>query len=82
MTLKKDLGNVGFSKSNVNSWSETVVEMWSLVKELRAGVENCLCVLLMLHRRALRMARGTENTPMAHSWSCPLCSVNDREFQG
>lgn len=62
MTLKMDLGAVGLSQSNMNSWSETVVEVWSLEKEPRAGVEDCLCVLLMLHRRALRMARGTENT--------------------
>lgn len=60
---------MGFSQSNANSWSETVVEVWSLEKEPRAGVENCLCVLLMMHRKALRMARGTE-TPH-HLWQVP-----------
>lgn len=40
MTLTKDLGTLGFSQSNVNSWSDTVVEVWSLQKEPRTGVEN------------------------------------------
>lgn len=45
VTQQKDLGTVGLRQSNINSWSETVVEMWSLEKEPRAGIENCLCVL-------------------------------------
>lgn len=62
VSQQKDFGTVGLRQSNINSWSETVVEMWSLEKEPRAGIENCLCVLTW-HRRALRMARGTEDTP-------------------